>query len=581
MDWSIEYKGVKKLISDWRVYNVIRVRKNQAADEVTFRTSAKNVEEDSVFEINEKLKIFRGTQLWFSGIITKTPLYSNVRQEFQQYVISGAWWQLEHLMYQQVWKEPLDPTSEDSLLVDITKTRVILGQNLDGDQMTIGEQIAEIVNYAEAAVGNLVKLSTDIDLPVYIPFDECKDLSCAEVIKRLLRWIPDAVVYFDYKTDIPTMHILRRDQMSSRSIELGKLSECNLIPRHDLQVPAVVLKFEKTQRANGKSWKTVEVQKFPQTATGTELNALVMTIPLEGTSSTYIQQKVETELIQINSETWWKKHLPALKNVSNFAVSEASREGILPNELLSGSIAGWMQCSAEKDTVRAKISYSSEEESVFNREFSIKISTTDATSKTYKNLVSYVSEETVPSNLAEYIYQSVNPLQYEGRCKWIEKEIDGDFLGYKFNISQGKEAWSTMGAVVQSVGENLDYGEITVTFGPAKHLGPDDLAELTKSSRRRIESRNHHSRKTAEAQGNSYVEQGTLSCLENSVTGPGMFKKMTFGDPDYQSRKVYIDTGEIQRDVTVKFREEYVSDSGVLKKRYSLASEPFALDELS
>jgi hypothetical protein len=306
-----------------------------------------------------------------------------------------------------------------------------------------------------------------------------------------------------------------------------------------------------------------------------ELGSLVMTIELEGTQSTYIKQDVETALIQITSEVWWQNHLPGLGNVSNFTVQNPTREGTLPNELVSGSVANWMNCSVEENIVSAKISYETEDEIVHDREVAVKINTTNAQSKTYRSLVSYVGEETVPENLAENIYQSVSPLQYEGKIRLIHKEIFGTFLGKVINIAGGREEWETMNAVVQTVEEHLDAGETTILLGPPKHLGPDDLSELTKSNRYRFSSRNFHSRSTAEAGGNSYVEQGKYGRVENTSYGPGKMGKLSFSDPTNADRKISIDIGELDVDATVCLRQEDVADSGVLKKRYTLSSEPF------
>jgi hypothetical protein len=155
------------------------------------------------------------------------------------------------------------------------------------------------------------------------------------------------------------------------------------------------------------------------------------------------------------------------------------------------------------------------------------------------------------------------------------EEISGNFLGKVVNVEGGRTEWETMDAVVQSVEENVDTGEVAIILGPAKHLGPDDLSELTKSNRNRFSSRNFHSRSTAEAGGNAYVEQGKYGRVENTSYGPGKLSKLSFGDPENSDRKIFIDTGELTADVTVRLRQEDVSDAGVLKKRYTLSSEPF------
>ncbi|MDR1906823.1 MAG: hypothetical protein LBQ03_01205 [Puniceicoccales bacterium] len=576
MTWKLQYEGEEKTLAKWGICDMVRKLKNQSVDSVTFRIPGNTIDEPLTFGPKKIIQIFYGESLWFTGVVTKTPIYGSAAEEFHEYALSGPWWYLDNMIYQQTWKEPIDPSDDGSALGDVKKSHLILGQNSDGEAITIGEQLRDVVDYVNAALGqDVIALSEDMDLPVYIPFDECKDLSCAEVIRRLLRWIPDTVTFFDYTQTVPVLHITRRGQLPELSLDIHHLSEFYFVPRYDLQIQAVVLKFEKTHKSSGKSWKTVEIQRYPADATGLELQSLVMTIGLEGSQSTHIKQDVETELIQINSETWWQKHLPGLKNVSNFVVQEPAREGSLPNELLSGSVAAWMNCEVEQDVVTAKVSYETEDEVVYNREVAVKINTTDAQSKIYRSLVSYIGEENVPTNLAQNIYESVSVLQYEGKIRQVCREISGSFLGKIINITGGRMEWESMGAVVQTVEERLDTGEITIILGPAKHLGPDDLSELTKSNRNRISSRNFYARSTAEAGGNAYVEQGKYGRIENTSYGPGKMSKLSFCDPSNADRKIFIDTGELDVDTIVCLRQEDVSDSGTLKKRYTLSSEPF------
>ncbi|MDR1591071.1 MAG: hypothetical protein LBR92_03705 [Puniceicoccales bacterium] len=576
MTWKLKYEGEEKTLAQWGISDVTRRLGNQSVDTVTFKIPGNTIDTPLQFLARKIIQIFQDEQLWFTGIVTKTPIYGSAVEEFHRYTLSGSWWYLDSLIYQQVWKEPVNPNADDSTLSNVQKSHLILGQDSDGNAITIGEQLDDVINYVNAAVGEtVIVFAEDIDLPIYIPFDECKDLSCAEVIRRLLRWVPDTITFFDYTQAIPVLYILRRSQLATLSLNVGDLNEFHFVPRYDLQIQAVVLKFEKTHKGGGKSWKTIEVQRYPTNATGMDLGSLVMTIELEGTQSTHIKQDVETALIQTTSETWWQNHLPGLGSVSNFTVQDPVREGTLPNELVSGSIAAWMDCSVEEDIVTAKISYETEDEIVHNRAVAVKINTTNAQSKTYRSLISYTGEETVPENLAENIYQSVSPLQYEGKIRLTNGEISGTFLGKIINITDGREEWEAMNAVVQTVEEYLDRGETTIVLGPAKHLGPDDLSELTKSNRYRFSSRNFHSRSTAEAGGNSYVEQGKYGRVENTSYGPGKMGRLSFSDPINTERKISIDIGELDVDATVCLRQEDVSDSGVLKKRYTLASEPF------
>jgi hypothetical protein len=80
--------------------------------------------------------------------------------------------------------------------------------------------------------------------------------------------------------------------------------------------------------------------------------------------------------------------------------------------------------------------------------------------------------------------------------------------------------------------------------------------------------------------GSGTIEQGIYSRVDNTSFGTGKHKMMKFSDPNNSAVSVQIDASDVAvAAATVKFREEDVCESGVLKKRYSLASEPYGGSE--
>jgi hypothetical protein len=578
MAWTLEYNGSTGTFASFGVSNVTRIRKNLLTDRVTFHVRGDSLLSPPTFAANSTVKIFNGESKWFEGIVTQTPLHCSAEEEGYAYEVAGMWWYLENIIYQQAWKEPIDPDAASPSMRSVYKSRVILGQSASGERINIGQQIADVISHAIFCGANLEIGS--LDIPVNIPLDECKDMSCADVIRRLLRWVPDTICTIDYSKPTAEISFRRRSQLGSASLNIpSTVSEFSIQPRYDLQIPAVILKFETTNNTNGKTWKEAVQQKYPANATDSTLKALVLTINLEGTKSTYVVQNITAEPIDAESVSWWRSHIPGLGSVSqsDIAVEDVSRLSSLPNELTGGSIASWMLKSAETDVIRCKISYFDGNESVVGREVAVRVTATDATTGTYRKLMSLATAEGIPSNLAKQIYDAVNPLQYDGMAVAVGSEIDRDFFGKTLNITGGQPEWASMNAIVQEVTEHLDSGKIAVKFGPAKHLGATDLAELTRSGRLLFESKNYGERTTAEASGNGVVEQGTHARVDNTSFGTGKYKMIKFVDPSNSEKSIRIDTSDIAvMAVAVKFREEDVCESGVLKKRVSLASEPYS-----
>ncbi|MDR3143751.1 MAG: hypothetical protein LBT57_02820, partial [Puniceicoccales bacterium] len=416
--WSLTYQKQRRSFASWGISRATRVLKNQATDTLTLERDG---EHPSAFAFGEMIQVHRGEEIWFQGTVTETPSFDRARKAYQRHVISGPWWFLEQTIYQQKWKESSDSSSEYSQLRDVYKSHLILGQDENGQALTLGQQIGDIIAYLSREAGLPIALDPQLDLPIFIPYDECKDLSCAEVIRRLLRWAPDTISFFDYTGEIPRLHLKRQAQLELLNLDkkdpqLG-LNELQVRPRHDLQIPAVVLKFEKTHTVNGRVWSTLETQAWPAGADGTAPRSLVMTIELEGSRATYVRQKISSEPIDMNSISWWKSHLPGLENISAEAITveDVERTGELPRELTEGSVASWMNASAETDLIQARISYTSDEESVYRKRVAVKLRTTNALSKTYQFLSSYTSEESVPSGLAEQLYAGISHLPFEGQ----------------------------------------------------------------------------------------------------------------------------------------------------------------------
>lgn len=356
-----------------------------------------------------------------------------------------------------------------------------------------------------------------------------------------------------------------------------------IAPRPDLRTPAVVVHYEKVNQTNEVTWATTETDAFPPTATGTELKAIVLTVELDGLRANYLEQRVEVDPITIDNAQWWKQHLPALSDIpiENIAVTNPTRSGEedLPNELVQGNIAGWMNQEVEADTIRAKLSWEGADEHVVDREVSLRLTATDASTRTYRRLISSEAAEPTPVGVAQRLYQALNELQYEGEVELESEEAGATaYLGRVLNVTGLQPAWAAMRAQVQAVEEDLERGRTRIVFGPAQHLGAADLVERLRVNRRRRATRRIGTRTSGKPEEDSpTIEQPTHGRLESANVGPGRFQKITWVHPEDPPRTVVVDALDLPEGVTVtvKLREEDVCDSGELRKRMVVASEPY------
>ena len=93
------------------------------------------------------------------------------------------------------------------------------------------------------------------------PLDSVNDITCADAMRRMLRWIGPTgspVVWFDYTTTPPTLHISTRDQLPSVSLPLiGQSAGFKIKRRDDLIPGCIALKFRVVGTVSGAQYTEV------------------------------------------------------------------------------------------------------------------------------------------------------------------------------------------------------------------------------------------------------------------------------------------------------------------------------------
>lgn len=530
--WTLEYDGDTRTLADWGLSGLQRRLVNQDVDTVTFRQDGAAFDGTPLFAYGQTVKIFRDAVKWFEGRVDRVPRFGTPAAEGLQYVVVGPWWYLEKLVYQQGW----NVRAGEGVTV-LNKSRILLNVALDGTKLTTGQVIEDVLEFVRDAAGLPLAFDATHFPAVNAHVNEGLDLVCAEVIRQMLRWSPDSVTWFDYSTTPPTLHCARRADLGTVGLPITALASLDIDSREDLQVPAVVLKFEQTNLVNGTPYLQVTEQKAPsESATGLEPNALVATILLEGFVRNEVTATIETEAIDETSLAWWRAHVPKLAD-SRYVVIDAPTETNrefphLPRELVTGQIAPWMNKETRREKITARIhfrAYSTavpgeqdESTTVFedNEKFTVEIVSTTATSGAYRAEESFTPGEAVPAGLAQVLYDALNPLVFDGKLSIVEQDCSGALaMGATLNLTGGAAAWAGMNAMVQEITEDVEAGTTSASFGPAKHLGVDDLIELLRVNRQRQVFTNPLTRQTGEAYGSGRVELGENTALSNTTGG--------------------------------------------------------------
>jgi hypothetical protein len=244
MNWTILYNGTEKLLADWGLTRVQRRLVSQGVDELTFTAEGTPTDAAPVFANYSTITLYRnrlqatdgtfsGGTIWFVGLITQYPRAGSPEAESMAYKAVGPWWYLDNYVFQQPYQNIFlgyavagDPTT--AIYGQAYSSHLFLNQGNAVNaltKITTGQQIIEALNWAlkPFVTANaplpfqIGTVSPDVDCPI----DEVRDITCAEVIHKMLRWTPDAVTWFDYSTSPPTFHCQRRAELTTVNLDVS------------------------------------------------------------------------------------------------------------------------------------------------------------------------------------------------------------------------------------------------------------------------------------------------------------------------------------------------------------------------
>jgi hypothetical protein len=554
--WTLAYDGTERELSAWGLVaeSVQLDRSSTAADVLTVRQAANDCLATLTFAYDAAVIVYRdrvgsgtswsGGSIYFSGRATVPTRSGNGPSESVNYRFHGPWFDLEHQIFHQSWTWY---TGSPPAATTYSTCEVFLGRNLAGAALNTGAQITEALNWA-ITCGVSLQIGT-IDPAVNIFYINARSITCAEVIRTMLRNTPDAVCWFDYTTTPPTFHCRQLANLTALTVTLGteKFAGLDLTPRYDLQVPSVLIHFKQSNEVDGQIYINWTHQAAPSGATGQERGGEVHVVELEGFSRTTVRGSLTCAAIDAQSGTaatrlaWWKRHNKLLEStyLTGVAVTSATvtdddgntvNLATYPNELLEGQIASWMSFAAKTVTIKALVDYelfadtshtsALKLQTVKAKEISVRVTATDATTGDYSAVASFTAGETAPSGLADAYYAAMQTLQYAGSIALVAEDLPTtSIMGKKLTLAGS--ALTLTNQLIQGVTEQPHYGRYTITIGPSSRLGIQDLVERHNATRFRRIYNLPTSRTSGLAGGGSDVALGKNTARENTTGGLG------------------------------------------------------------
>lgn len=451
----------------------------------------------------------------------------------------GPWSKMARLVYRQHWFTGGGYSYS---------SRLVLNQNRDGSPQNLNSELYEIASHGATPCGYTVEQADVAVSTQQLPFDECRDITVADAIRRELRFFPKAVCRFDYSGATPALKIKKNASPTTAAYVAGIPKSRREYVYNAHPITGVDLEIEATGTVDGVEYRQIDHRTDGDTSAGNP-DCLYATLQIKGASSNTTRQsfKSVTEDIpqDLNDVSWWKARHPRLANVAAnaIAISEGARS---PSNYprISAATAGELEeaglhCEVSKFTCKATITTADDkEEEIF---LTMNFLTTNATGtaedpKTYTWVAESSAEsgESVPSGLAATILA----------------ERAGSLISERMTIRLGDALPQLGDAIVETEGTvflqsfDVDCASLTadLRFGIPDYLSPEDMAALLSGFRNKRTSSSHTVRKTGKPDDNgSNVEMGAIPPLSSTEFAPGQKAKTIIGPKAANSPSMKFD----------------------------------------
>lgn len=516
---------------------------------------------------------YRGVCVFRGDVATVVESRGRGADATQTVTCVGPWSKMQRLVYRQQWNTGGGYSYS---------SRLVLNQAASGAAQGLDAALLEIAGHGAAACGYSVA-ARDVSVSAQaLPFDECRDITVADAIRRELRLFPKAVCRFDYSGATPALKIARSASPTTAGYVAAVPKSRREYVYNAHPVTGVDLEIEATGTVDGVEYHRITHQTAGDARAGNP-DCLYATLQIRGASSSATRQSFRsvTEDIpaDLNDAAWWKARHPRLANVAASAVTVTDGARSPSNyPRISAATAGELEaaglhCEVSKFTCRATVATEDDrEEDVF---LTLQYLTTNAEGtaakpKTYTWVTDSSAEsgETVPAGLAATILA----------------ERSGSLLSERMTVRLGDALPQLGDAIVEADGTvflqsvDVDCGGLTadLDFGVPEYLSPEDMASLLSGFRNKRTATSSSLRKTGRPDAGGTVEMGAIPPLSSSEFAPGTKSKTTIRSSS-GAGSIRLDASELDGGEEIAVREVTVKgEDGEDKTVKVLASEDFA-----
>lgn len=465
-----------------------------------------------------------------------------------QVTCCGPWGKMSRLVYRQYWR------GASGLFLS---SRLILNQNSGtGAAQDLNSELYEIAHHGASACGYTVA-QADVSVSTQeLPFDECRDITIADAIRRELRLFPRTVTRFDYNGQTPKLIIERASTNDAAYID-PKMEREKTYTSHP--ITGVYLEIETV----AEGYRAISNQSAGVATPGNP-DCLYATLQVAGASANTVTQSFEsvTEDIpsSLNDKSWWMDKHPRLNGVaaSQLTITDGARSGesdkanyprISACQNVGDLKEAGCRARVEQFTCKATIKRTDyQEEEIF---LTMNFVTTDA-----------IGTQAEPHTYRWTVEASATGGEFvpEGLAAAILADRSGTLRGERLTMRL-KDDWPVIGdaldgLILQSFDVDCDLAVATLSFGAPDYLTPEDMASLLCGFRNKSPATCSVSRISGKPDDDNKdeVAVGGIPPLSSTEFSPGTTAKQTYTSPESGSaNSVVIDaTGSTGGNVEIK-----------------------------
>lgn len=426
-----------------------------------------------------------------------------------------GWNVLERRAFRQTWKV----SDGSGTVVEEESSRVVLNVDAYGQPVFLASQISEICSSCGI-------MSSDGGLPwISLPADEIRNVTCADAIRRCLRFFPQVVSRFDPVHGTVSFSVPSPNDAAYVGGP-STISRSRNYTAHPIVGVDIATEEVDTSVNDAETGVSVNSRKFThQTAGDVDSDdCLHVFIPLDGAhaSNGFESLVVETEEMPLlSTPRFWKEKHPRLANVALTAISisEAGRSSTTYDKITSNDIGSLRAFGLNAEVVQChcKATVTTEDNVEEDIYLTMDFTTTDASSgrHTRQTGSSATAAELLPDGLAQAILDQ--------RGGSLESEDMQIRVGDVFP----KIGDSADGLVLQNFEVDCDTLVANLHFGHPDYLTPEDMRELMNGFRARGTASNVPIRAKNDLAEDAKDVAGGIQPLTTTEFAPGTKKKTT------------------------------------------------------